>query len=109
MCCILCLLFFFLLSCEQWWPGGLGKVSTHAVVFARLITNGQDYGVHGMQTMIAFNPLILDPDISSLIRKLPFCRFHSSDKEFGRSLSSTWHNHWRHWYEIWERSVQYYG
>ncbi|XP_019100773.1 PREDICTED: putative peroxisomal acyl-coenzyme A oxidase 1.2 [Camelina sativa] len=30
-----------------WWPGGLGKVSTHAVVYARLITNGKDHGVHG--------------------------------------------------------------
>ncbi|CAH2059211.1 unnamed protein product [Thlaspi arvense] len=32
---------------SKWWPGGLGKVSTHAVVYARLITNGKDYGVHG--------------------------------------------------------------
>jgi hypothetical protein len=31
----------------QWWPGGLGKVSTHAVVYARLITNGEEHGVHG--------------------------------------------------------------
>ncbi|KAG6428428.1 hypothetical protein SASPL_112679 [Salvia splendens] len=30
-----------------WWPGGLGKVSTHAVVYARLITDGKDHGVHG--------------------------------------------------------------
>ncbi|KAM7259932.1 hypothetical protein ACFE04_015673 [Oxalis oulophora] len=35
------------LTSSKWWPGGLGKVSTHAVVFARLITDGQDYGVHG--------------------------------------------------------------
>lgn len=61
----------------------MGKVSTHAVVFARLITNGQDYGVHGMQIMNAFNPLVLDPYLLFLIRKLPFCRFHSADKEFG--------------------------
>ncbi|CAL5355876.1 unnamed protein product [Camellia sinensis] len=27
--------------------GGLGKVSTHAVVYAHLITDGQDHGVHG--------------------------------------------------------------
>ena len=31
----------------QWWPGGLGKVSTHAVAYARHITDGQDHGVHG--------------------------------------------------------------
>jgi hypothetical protein len=30
----------------QWWPGGLGKFSTHAVVFARLRTKGEDHGVH---------------------------------------------------------------
>nr|GMC72534.1 peroxisomal acyl-coenzyme A oxidase 1-like [Ipomoea batatas] len=30
-----------------WWPGGLGKVSTHAIVYARLITDGKDHGVHG--------------------------------------------------------------
>ncbi|KAK1272608.1 Peroxisomal acyl-coenzyme A oxidase 1 [Acorus gramineus] len=35
------------LSSSKWWPGGLGKVSTHAVVYARLITNGEDHGVHG--------------------------------------------------------------
>ncbi|XP_047330734.1 peroxisomal acyl-coenzyme A oxidase 1-like isoform X2 [Impatiens glandulifera] len=35
------------LTSSKWWPGGLGKVSTHAVVYARLITMGQDYGVHG--------------------------------------------------------------
>ncbi|XP_012456201.1 putative peroxisomal acyl-coenzyme A oxidase 1.2 [Gossypium raimondii] len=35
------------LTSRKWWPGGLGKVSTHAVVYARLRTDGQDYGVHG--------------------------------------------------------------
>ncbi|TYG54927.1 hypothetical protein ES288_D09G230500v1 [Gossypium darwinii] len=35
------------LTSSKWWPGGLGKVSTHAVVYARLRTDGQDYGVHG--------------------------------------------------------------
>ncbi|XP_057976482.1 peroxisomal acyl-coenzyme A oxidase 1-like isoform X2 [Malania oleifera] len=35
------------LTSSKWWPGGLGKVSTHAVVYARLITNGRDHGVHG--------------------------------------------------------------
>ncbi|XP_050376249.1 peroxisomal acyl-coenzyme A oxidase 1-like [Argentina anserina] len=35
------------LTSSKWWPGGLGKVSTHAVVFARLITDGQDHGVNG--------------------------------------------------------------
>ncbi|GMJ15075.1 acyl-CoA oxidase 1 [Hibiscus trionum] len=35
------------LTSSKWWPGGLGKVATHAVAYARLITNGQDHGVHG--------------------------------------------------------------
>ncbi|OVA04668.1 Acyl-CoA oxidase [Macleaya cordata] len=35
------------LTSSKWWPGGLGKVSTHAVVYARLLTDGQDHGVHG--------------------------------------------------------------
>jgi len=30
----------------KWWPGGLGKVSTHAVVFAQLIIDDKEYGVH---------------------------------------------------------------
>lgn len=30
----------------QWWPGGLGKVATHAVVLARLITRNKDCGIH---------------------------------------------------------------
>ncbi|KAI3918736.1 hypothetical protein MKX01_042056 [Papaver californicum] len=34
------------LTSSKWWPGGLGKVSTHAVVYARLLINGKDYGVN---------------------------------------------------------------
>ncbi|KAE8055879.1 hypothetical protein FH972_012691 [Carpinus fangiana] len=35
------------LTSSKWWPGGLGKVSTHAVIYARLIIDGKDYGVNG--------------------------------------------------------------
>ncbi|KAL5211652.1 hypothetical protein ABZP36_022499 [Zizania latifolia] len=35
------------LTSGKWWPGGLGKASTHAIVHARLITEGKDYGIHG--------------------------------------------------------------
>ncbi|KAF8380537.1 hypothetical protein HHK36_028024 [Tetracentron sinense] len=35
------------LTSSKWWPGGLGKVSTHAVVYARLLLDGQDHGVNG--------------------------------------------------------------
>ncbi|XP_038876481.1 peroxisomal acyl-coenzyme A oxidase 1-like isoform X2 [Benincasa hispida] len=40
------------LTSSKWWPGGLGKVSTHAIVFARLIIDGRDYGVHGFIVQI---------------------------------------------------------
>ncbi|KAK6947544.1 Acyl-CoA oxidase, C-terminal [Dillenia turbinata] len=35
------------LSSSKWWPGGLGKVSTHTVAYARLIVDGKEHGVHG--------------------------------------------------------------
>uniref|UniRef100_A0A2P2JJU2 Acyl-coenzyme A oxidase n=1 Tax=Rhizophora mucronata TaxID=61149 RepID=A0A2P2JJU2_RHIMU len=35
------------LTSSKWWPGGLGKASTHAVVYARLIIDGKEHGVHG--------------------------------------------------------------
>ncbi|CAG8609483.1 8040_t:CDS:10 [Funneliformis caledonium] len=30
----------------KWWPGALARTSTHAAVFARLIIDGKDYGIH---------------------------------------------------------------
>ncbi|VDM58579.1 unnamed protein product [Angiostrongylus costaricensis] len=30
----------------KWWPGGLGKSCNHAIVVAKLIINGHDYGPH---------------------------------------------------------------
>ena len=32
------------LTATKWWPGGLGKTSSHAVVMARLFTQGKEYG-----------------------------------------------------------------
>eukprot|EP00892_Ulva_mutabilis_P004748 jgi/Ulvmu1/2645/UM014_0097.1 len=34
------------LTSTKWWPGGMGKTSTHAVVIARLFINGKDFGPH---------------------------------------------------------------
>lgn len=34
------------LTSTKWWPGGLGKCATHAIVYARLVTAGKDHGVH---------------------------------------------------------------
>lgn len=33
-------------TATKWWPGGLGKTATHAVVMARLFVQGQDHGMH---------------------------------------------------------------
>ncbi|CAN0525784.1 unnamed protein product, partial [Ectocarpus sp. 8 AP-2014] len=30
----------------QWWPGGLGKTSTHCVLMAQLVLDGKVLGVH---------------------------------------------------------------
>jgi hypothetical protein len=34
------------LTSTKWWPGGMGKTATHAVVMARLILKGRDLGPH---------------------------------------------------------------
>lgn len=34
------------ITSTKWWPGGLGKVATHALVQARLILGKEDYGIH---------------------------------------------------------------
>ncbi|KAI7865503.1 acyl-CoA dehydrogenase/oxidase C-terminal [Spinellus fusiger] len=34
------------LTSSKWWIGGLGKAANHAIVMARLITDGKDYGPH---------------------------------------------------------------
>jgi len=43
------------LTSTKWWPGGLGKTSTHAVVMARLFTKGVDHGVHPFVVQIRDN------------------------------------------------------
>ncbi|KAF6163801.1 hypothetical protein GIB67_016141 [Kingdonia uniflora] len=35
------------LTSNKWWPGGLGKASTHGVVYARLLVDEKDRGVNG--------------------------------------------------------------
>ncbi|KAM3914896.1 peroxisomal acyl-coenzyme A oxidase 2 [Leptodactylus fuscus] len=34
------------ITATKWWPGDLGKTSTHAVVLAQLYSNGKNYGMH---------------------------------------------------------------
>ncbi|CAG8512053.1 7683_t:CDS:2 [Ambispora leptoticha] len=34
------------LTASKWWVGNLGAAANHAVVMARLVTNGKDYGPH---------------------------------------------------------------
>ncbi|KAG7397631.1 hypothetical protein PHYBOEH_000390 [Phytophthora boehmeriae] len=33
------------LTSRKWWPGGLGKAATHAIVHAKLLVDGEDKGV----------------------------------------------------------------
>eukprot|EP00884_Botryococcus_braunii_P015671 jgi/Botrbrau1/2788/Bobra.0125s0001.1 len=40
------------LSSTKWWPGGLGKTSTHVVLMARLFVKGKDYGPHAFVVQI---------------------------------------------------------
>jgi len=40
------------LSAMKWWPGTLGKVATHALVYAQLLIDGQEYGVHSFMVQI---------------------------------------------------------
>jgi len=40
------------LTSTKWWPGGLGIASTHAVVVARLITQGKEFGPHNFVVQI---------------------------------------------------------
>lgn len=34
-------------TASKWWIGGLGAICTHALIQARLIIDGKDYGAHG--------------------------------------------------------------
>lgn len=36
----------------KYWPGSLGYTSSHAVVMARLIVNGEDLGVHAFMVQL---------------------------------------------------------
>ncbi|KAG8094153.1 hypothetical protein GUJ93_ZPchr0012g22070 [Zizania palustris] len=48
------------LTSSKWWPGGLGRLPL-TVVYARLITEGKDYGIHGfivqLRSLEDHNPL----------------------------------------------------
>jgi acyl-CoA oxidase len=43
------------LTSTKWWPGGMGKTATHAVVMARLVTGGKDVGPHAFIVQIRRN------------------------------------------------------
>ena len=40
------------LGATKWWPGALGVLSTHAVLYARLIVHGKDLGIHNFLVQI---------------------------------------------------------
>jgi acyl-CoA oxidase len=40
------------LQSMKWWPGTLGKLGTHAAVYAELILDGKEYGIHVFMVQI---------------------------------------------------------
>ena len=40
------------LSSMKWWPGTLGKIATHAVVYAQLVIDGKEHGVHAFMMQL---------------------------------------------------------
>ncbi len=40
------------LQSMKWWPGTLGKVANYALVYAQLIIDGKEYGVHSFMVQI---------------------------------------------------------
>jgi len=40
------------LQSMKWWPGTLGKIATHAVVYAQLLLNGKEHGVHAFMLQL---------------------------------------------------------
>ncbi|CEG44941.1 acyl-dehydrogenase oxidase [Plasmopara halstedii] len=40
------------LTSQKWWPGGLGKTATHAIVHARLYLDGTDVGIQAFLVQI---------------------------------------------------------
>jgi acyl-CoA oxidase len=40
------------LTSIKWWPGTLGKICTHAAVYAELILDGKEYGLHVFMVQI---------------------------------------------------------
>eukprot|EP00933_Yihiella_yeosuensis_P038580 TRINITY_DN3250_c0_g1_i2.p1 TRINITY_DN3250_c0_g1~~TRINITY_DN3250_c0_g1_i2.p1 ORF type:complete len:749 (+),score=158.77 TRINITY_DN3250_c0_g1_i2:242-2248(+) len=40
------------LTATKWWPGGLAKLATHAIIYAQLILKGKSYGVHAFMVQL---------------------------------------------------------
>ena len=51
-------------SATKFWPGDLGRFTTHAAVFARCIVNGDDYGVQPFMVQIR--------DVETFLRRKGF-------------------------------------
>ncbi|CAN0322434.1 unnamed protein product, partial [Ectocarpus sp. 4 AP-2014] len=72
------------LTSTKWWPGGLGKTSTHCVLMAQLVLDGKVLGVHPffvqLRSMTDHSPLkgVAIGDIG------PKLGFNSTDNGFCR-------------------------
>eukprot|EP00759_Apiculatamorpha_spiralis_P035236 PhF_6_TR36145/c0_g1_i1/m.52533/K00232/E1.3.3.6, ACOX1, ACOX3; acyl-CoA oxidase len=40
------------LTSMKWWPGALGLLATHAIIYARLLIQGKDYGYHAFMVQL---------------------------------------------------------
>ncbi|CAM9612546.1 unnamed protein product [Ectocarpus sp. 12 AP-2014] len=74
------------LTSTKWWPGGLGKTSTHCVLMAQLVLDGRVLGVHPffvqLRSMTDHSPLKgvaigdIGPKLGFNSTDNGFCRFH---------------------------------
>lgn len=74
------------LTSTKWWPGGMGKTATHAVVMARLILKGKDYGPHAFIVQVCWAACAWVSDVlHGLCRCLQLCA-HCSGESLAVSL-----------------------
>eukprot|EP00903_Cladosiphon_okamuranus_P010404 g9842.t1 len=74
------------LTSTKWWPGGLGKTSTHCILMAQLVVDGKGLGVHPffmqLRSMSDHKPLEgvvigdIGPKLGFNSTDNGFCRFH---------------------------------
>eukprot|EP00434_Breviolum_minutum_P039161 symbB.v1.2.034764.t2/scaffold4548.1/size38217/1 len=74
------------LTSTKWWPGAMGRTANYAIVYARLIVQGRDLGIHNFMVQIrdlqTHKPMMgvevgdIGPKIGYNNQDNGFCRFH---------------------------------